>query len=90
MQVVGQRLIDLGLFIEIQGGTQFVVSNTVYYQFCHPLRPKTSTVDIRAVRRYVLGIGLVLPIFCTQGMLILLNLVSKLSLLPHNNSMYDL
>jgi hypothetical protein len=50
-QVVGQRLIDLGLFIEIQGGTHFIVSNTVHYQFCSPTHPKTSTMDVREVKR---------------------------------------
>ena len=56
MQVVGQRLIDLGLFIEIQGGTHFIVSNTVHYQFCSPTHPKTSTMDVREVKRYGVGI----------------------------------
>ena len=33
-QGVGQRLMDLGVFTEIQGGKHFVVSSSVYYQFC--------------------------------------------------------
>ena len=33
-QGVGQRLMDLGVFTEIQGAKHFIVSSSVYYQFC--------------------------------------------------------
>lgn len=33
-QGVGQRLMDLNVFTEIQGGKVFLVSDSVYYQFC--------------------------------------------------------
>ena len=47
-QHVGQRLMDLGVFAEIHGTENFVVSGAVYYQFC-PLN--TTTLDRTGARR---------------------------------------
>ena len=44
--MVGQRLLDLGAFTEIQGGTSFVISGTAYYQFSissSPMRAKENS-----------------------------------------------
>ncbi|CAI8033207.1 hypothetical protein GBAR_LOCUS18723 [Geodia barretti] len=56
-QVVGQRLISLGAFIEIQGGTTFVVSSTAYYQFCVTSQSRKVQMDQdkRQVRSQSLG-----------------------------------
>ena len=45
IQAVGQRLMELGIFTEIQGGNHFVVSSVVYYQFCSSTRVNARAVS---------------------------------------------
>ena len=52
-QAVGQRLMDLGVFSEIQGRPHFVVSDAIYYQF-HSSKAASTTGHAISKKRLLL------------------------------------